>query len=109
MTCQRLCSSPVQVAPAILLPEVAAAVARGADDPALARRVLEQLVSAGLVELVAVTVALVEQAARIAADQRIRGCDAVYVALADQLADCLVSLDRQQLERAAGRVAVLAP
>jgi predicted nucleic acid-binding protein len=28
----------------------------------------------------------------IAAEHRIRGCDAVYVALADQLGDCLITL-----------------
>jgi predicted nucleic acid-binding protein len=44
---------------------------------------------------------LAEQAATIAIDHRIRSCDAVYVTLAAQLGDCLVTLDRQQLERAA--------
>jgi predicted nucleic acid-binding protein len=52
---------------------------------------------------------MAEQAASVAAEHRIRGCDAVYIALADQLDDVLVTLDRQQLERGAAVVAVREP
>jgi predicted nucleic acid-binding protein len=97
------------VAPAILLAEVAAALSRGVGDPALAHRVLRQLASSEVIELIPVTLATAEQAAVIAADHRIRGCDAIYVALADQLDTCLITLDRQQLERGAALVTVQAP
>lgn len=97
------------LAPAIVLAEVAAALSRGVGDPALAHRVVHHLAHAGLVELVPVTLAVAEQAASIAADHRIRGCDAVYVALADELREPLVTLDRQQLERGAAVVAVRTP
>lgn len=89
------------MAPVILMAEVAAALGRGAGDPALAHRVVQQLERGGIVHLVAVTLPLALRAAAIAADHQIRDCDAVYVALADQLDACLVSLDRQQLERCA--------
>ena len=97
------------VAPVIFLAEVAAALSRGVGDPALAHRVVQQLKQAGVIELLPVTVAVAERAAAIAAEHRIRGCDAVYVALADQLGEHLVTLDRQQLERAAAVVKVHEP
>ena len=97
------------VAPVILLAEVAAALSRGMGDPTLAHRVVQQLAHAEVVELIPITMAMAEQAAEIAAEHRIRGCDALYVALADQLSDTLVTLDRQQLERGAALVTIRAP
>jgi predicted nucleic acid-binding protein len=97
------------VAPTILLAEVSAALSRGTGNAALARRVVTQLVRSELVDLIAVTRTLGEQAAAIAADYTIRGCDAVYVALAAQAEQCLVTLDRQQLDRAGAMVEVREP
>ena len=97
------------VAPVILLAEVAVALSRGVGDLVLAHRVVQQLKRSGVIELVPVTLAMAERAASVAADHRIRGCDAVYVALADQLDDCLVTLDRQQLERGAAVVSAREP
>jgi len=97
------------VAPVILLAEVAAALSRGIGDSVLAHRAVRQLAHSGLIELVPVTLAMAERAAAIAADQRIRGCDAIYVALADRLGDCLVTLDRRQLERGAAIVSAREP
>ena len=87
------------VAPVILLAEVSAALSRGVGDPALAHRVVRQLLRSSVIELTPVTTAVAERAAAIAAGHRIRGCDAIYVALAEQLGDHLVTLDQQQLER----------
>jgi predicted nucleic acid-binding protein len=97
------------VAPVILLSEVAAALSRGVGDPALAQRVVRQLARSEVIDLIPVTLAMAELAAVIAADHRIRGCDAVYVALADHLSETLVTLDQQQLERGAALVTVRAP
>jgi predicted nucleic acid-binding protein len=97
------------VAPVILLSEVAAALSRGVGDPTLAHRVVQQLARSKVIQLIPVTLAMAEQAALIAAEHKIRGCDAVYVALTDQLSDTLVTLDRQQLERGAAVVTVRAP
>ncbi|MFC2029414.1 type II toxin-antitoxin system VapC family toxin [Chloroflexota bacterium] len=97
------------VAPVILLSEVATALSCGVGDPTLAHRVVQQLARSQVIELLPVTLAMAEHAAVIAAEHRIRGCDAVYVALADQLNDTLVTLDRQQLERGAALVTVRSP
>lgn len=97
------------LAPALLLPEVAAAISRGSQKPLLARRVAELLTRFSLIELVAVTPELAGHAASIAADHRLRGSDAVYVALAEELGQPLVTLDRQQLERGSSVVTTRAP
>ena len=97
-------------APVILLAEVAAALSRGVGDPPqLALQVVRQLEGASVIELVPVTPPLASRAAAIAASQRIRGCDAIYVALAEQMGARLVTLDAQQLERAAAIVETRRP
>ena len=104
----KIAREPV-VAPVILLAEVSAALSRGIGDPALAHRAVGQLLRSSVIELTPVTAAVAKRAAAIAADHRIRGCDAVYVALAEQLNDHLVTLDQQQLERGAAVVTVRKP
>jgi len=96
-------------APCILAAEVAAAIGRGMSAPDLAHRIVQQLLSANVVELIPVSIPLAGRAAVIAADERVRGCDAVYLALAEQTADVLVTLDRQQLERGANLVRTRRP
>jgi predicted nucleic acid-binding protein len=75
----------------------------------LAHRVVQQLADSEVIELVPVSMALAERAAWISSEHRIRGCDAVYVALANQSNETLVTLDRQQLERGAAVVTVHTP
>ena len=94
----RAAQEPV-VAPVILLAEVSSALSRGVGDSSLAHQAVHQLLGSSVIELIPVTKALAQQAAAIAADHRIRGCDAIYVALAGQLGDHLVTLDQQQLDR----------
>lgn len=86
-------------APVILLPEIAAGLSRGIGNPALAHQAVQQLFQAQLIDLIPITPTLAERAAVIAADHQVRGCDAIYVALAEQLNDYLVTLDQQQFER----------
>jgi len=106
---QALMESEPVVAPAILLPEVAAALCRGTGDTRVVRTVIEQLQASTRIELAAVSLDMAERAARIAGQHRIRGCDAIYVALAEQL-DCeLVTLDRQQRERGSAVVSTREP
>ena len=96
-------------APAILVAEVAAAISRGTNNAELAHQIAQQLLTFNVVELIPVSTQLAGRAAVIAADHRLRGCDAVYVALADRTEDCLVTLDRQQLERGAELVVTQRP
>ena len=86
------------IAPVIALAEVAAAIARPTGDEKLATVLLEQLKTSGI-EFVDVSRQLAEKAAGIAIAHRLRGCDAVYVALAAEFKMTLVSLDNEHLQR----------
>ena len=97
------------IAPVILLAKVSAALSRGVGDPVLAHQVVRQLLHSKVIELSPVTAVLAERVATIAADHRIRGCDAIYVALAEQLGDYLVTLDQQQLECGAAVITIRKP
>lgn len=97
------------VAPVILVAEVAAALGRGLADPELADDAVDILLARRWVELFPVTQSLATRAAKIAAEQKIRGCDAIYVALAQQLGMELVTLDGDQLDRGAAVVQTRTP
>lgn len=97
------------IAPVIVLAEVAAALSRAKGDPALARQVIQLLGQGGLFELVPISLALAEQAAAVAISAQIRGCDAVYVALAQQLNQTLITLDHEQLARGTAVIRVQTP
>nr|BAL56619.1 PilT domain-containing protein [uncultured prokaryote] len=107
---ERLFGRPWPVfSPTLLLVEVAAAVARVFNDPgqgmavARALRGLPGQVWVGLDE------GLAEEAARLAAEHRLRGADGVYAAVARRYGAALVTLDRQQLERLPPDLPVLTP
>ena len=95
--------------PSIMLAEVAAALARGLQDSSKAMDAAALLRNSKVIRLQPVTATLAERAAQIASDQKIRGCDAVYVALAAQLDQPLVTLDRQQYSRGGKIVQVFEP
>ena len=96
-------------APSILLAEVAAALSRGVGDPALAHRVVRELRASGLIDLIPVTLTTAERAATLAADHQIRGCDAVYIAMAHQRGEVLITLDHQQRNRVPSHIVALTP
>ena len=62
-----------------------------------------------LIELYPLTAARSEAAAKLAASIGVRGADAVYLALAKELKEKLITLDRQQLERGKRVVDVTRP
>ncbi len=98
------------VSPAILLPEVAAALARGlAMGSAAVSEAVDLLRRRTLVELFPVTEALATRAAAVAAEHRLRGADAVYVALAGLLEMPLITFDGRQVERGAAVVEIRRP
>jgi predicted nucleic acid-binding protein len=87
------------VTPTLALPEVSAAIARTTGDSDTARRFAEQLrILPGLI-LVPLDEMLALQAAQVAAEQRLRGSDAVYGAVCLRFGSSLITLDREQLER----------
>ena len=85
--------------PTIVLAEVAAAISRGTGDSSMAERWVTGLEQLSLFRFVSVDKKLGQLAAKVAAQHQIRGCDAVYVALAKQQGVTLITLDRQQRER----------
>ena len=91
------------VAPATLISEVAAAVRRGTDE-ASGERAIQLLLMPGFIVFESVSTALAERAAETAVQLGLKGCDAIYVALAIQSGEPLVTFDREQLIRG-GRVA----
>ncbi|MCH7608516.1 MAG: type II toxin-antitoxin system VapC family toxin [Chloroflexi bacterium] len=99
----RVIATDVLVAPAVLLPELAGAVARQEELSAAGVRATEIIRDFANVRIVEVDSELAEASARIAAECRMKGADALYVALAAMRGVPLVTWDREQIER--GRVA----
>ncbi|MCC7019046.1 MAG: PIN domain-containing protein [Ardenticatenales bacterium] len=95
--------------PAIVLAEIAAAITRAVGDPWLAQRAAEAYGRRPGMHIVPVDLALAHSAARLAAEQRLRGCDAIYVALARTLGAALITLDGEQRERTPSSVHALTP
>ncbi len=95
-----ICSGNHFSAPTILLSEVSAPLSRAYNQPELAQKIVQILMEAPFIRLFPVSASLAYKAAVIAATYQIRGCDAIYVALAETLDEELITLDRQQGERA---------
>ena len=95
--------------PIIVLAEVAAGIARGTGRPALARWLTGLLQRIPNFTFIPVDAPLGGLAAEIAATHQIRGCDAVYIALAQQLGAPLVTLDSEQRQRAPAAIVAQTP
>ena len=113
-TCQRLIDALDEqaasiIVPRLLLAEVAGAIRRVTRDPIRARLAVDTLASMPHIQLISLDDALIDTAAEIAADYALRGADATYVAVARQYNCTLVSLDREQRERAAAIVTTCTP
>lgn len=94
-------------APGLLIVEVAAAIRRLTGDETLAAESIRGL--ADWLQLYPLDRQRAETAAAVAARTGVRGADAVYLALARELREPLVTLDRQQLERGEALVEVQRP
>jgi predicted nucleic acid-binding protein len=97
------------VAPALLLPEIAGAIARRTGVPRLARRAVGAVLGLHALRLVPIDAALARTAADLAGRLRLRGADAVYIAAAVTLRLPLVTWDAEQRRRAARVIDVVAP
>ncbi len=84
-------------------------MARRLEDPEPGRRALRRLIDAAWLRVIVHDFPFAARAARLAADLRLRGADAVYVVAAHVLNIPLVTWDREQHERASTVVAVQAP
>jgi predicted nucleic acid-binding protein len=97
------------IVPALLLPEVASAVARASDDRAGALQYTDALMALPYFTIVALTSTMARQAADVAAAHRLRGADSVYVAVARRYGTTLVTRDEEQRSRASAVIACHTP
>ncbi len=97
------------IAPALLLPEIAASISRKQGNPDLALQLTEDVRRLPSLTLVDVDESLANLAAEVAAEHRLRGSDAVYAAVALRFGTELVTLDREQLDRLPKVISVRTP
>ncbi|MEJ5310783.1 MAG: type II toxin-antitoxin system VapC family toxin [Anaerolineae bacterium] len=92
--------------PTLVLVEVVAALARKQNNTGLALNWMEEIQRLSGLTFIALDDALAQDAAELAARHRLRGSDAVYVAVARRFGATLVTLDAEQGERAGAVVKV---
>jgi predicted nucleic acid-binding protein len=97
------------IAPVLLLPEIAGAVARRTGAPGLAQRAIDAVLKLPGLRLLTMDEVLGRTAAGLAGRLRLRGADAIYIAAALSLRLPLVTWDTEQRERAARVIEVLIP
>ena len=97
------------VAPALLLAEVVGAVARRSGSSPVAAHAVSLMQRLPNARLVTVDIDLAQLGAQLAAELRLRGSDALYVALAYRLSIPLVTWDEEQRERGTPVVTAMTP
>ena len=95
--------------PLLVWAEIAGAVARRTGDTGRGMKVAELITAKIWVRGVPLDASLASEAMRLAAKLRLRGADAVYVALAAAYREPLITLDAERLERARGVAEVFTP
>jgi len=95
--------------PTLMLVEVVASLARKQNNTALALDWMETIQQSNFLTFIPLDDDLAEEAAEIAASHRLRGSDAVYVAVARRFGAALVTLDSEQAGRAAPLVPIRQP
>ena len=96
-------------APLLLLPEVGGAVCRRTGQPARAVQGVQRLLRLPLLRWTPLDSRLAIASSRLAIDLRLKGADAVYVAVADRLGVPLISWDTEHLARATVRIPLYTP
>ena len=97
------------IVPTLLFPEVAAGAARSRNDAQIAIQYADKLSKLPNVMAVSLDPSLATLTMEIAACYRLRGSDAVYVAVAKRFGTVLVTRDSQQFERSAPVVTTRRP
>jgi predicted nucleic acid-binding protein len=97
------------IVPTLLLPEIASAVARASNDDAGALQYANATAALPHLTLVSLTPTTARQAAELAANHRVRGADAVYLAVARRYGTTLVSRDEEQRSRGSAVVICQTP
>lgn len=99
---------PVHV-PTLMLVEVVASLARKQNNTEMALNWMREIQEVRHIVFINLDTLLAQEAADLAARHRLRGSDAVYVAVARRFGATLVTLDIEQRERAAAIVPVRWP
>ena len=97
------------IVPVLVLPEISAALARGQGKPELGKAFVKELRSFPNTTFIDVDEPIANLAVDIAANNRLRGSDAVYAAVALRFGTELITLDREQLDRLPKILPVRAP
>ena len=97
------------IVPTLLIAEMASAVARASDDSVGAIQYANATVALPHLTVVPLTPAMARQAAELAATHRLRGADAVYLAVARRYATTLVSRDDERRTRGSAVVPCQTP
>ncbi|MCU0493039.1 MAG: PIN domain-containing protein [Chloroflexaceae bacterium] len=95
--------------PSILVPEIAGVISRESNDSMRGRIYADLVANLPYLTLVPCDDTLVQLATELAADYRLRGMDALYLATAIQTGMALVTLDQELRTRAAPVVRALTP
>jgi predicted nucleic acid-binding protein len=97
------------VLPATATVEIAGAVSRRTHDDALAVSATAEVLSNPMVDVVEISRELASYCVNVAARLRLRGMDAIYVAIAERTGLALVTWDDDVLTRASAAIQVTRP
>ena len=95
--------------PLLAWAEIAGAVSRRTGDAHKGLQTAHTLATQTWVEGIPLDESLAHESVRLAANLRLRGADAVYVALAASLKQPLLTLDNEMLERTKGIIDAMTP
>ena len=87
------------IVPVLVLPEISAALARGQGKPKLGLAFVQELRNFPNTTFINVDESIADLAVEIAANNRLRGSDAVYAAVTLKFGTELITLDKEQLDR----------
>lgn len=97
------------IVPVLVLAEISAALSRGQGKPELGKDFVQEIRKFPNTTFVDVDDGIATLAVDLAANNRLRGSDAVYAAVTLRFGTELISLDKEQLERLPRVVAVRKP
>ena len=95
--------------PTLVLAECSAAIARQTDRPILAERMVTFIERLPNLLLIPLDIPLARRAAYLAIAHRLRGADAVYIAVAEAFGATLITWDAEMLQRGPAAVMTITP
>ncbi len=102
-------SDEATYSPVLVLAECSGAIARATGDGGLADQIVSLIQRFRGLKLVPLTLSIAQRAAELAATRRLRGSDAIYLAVASDLQAVLVTWDIEMLQRSGQAASTLTP